>query len=257
MFYPEHVRIVMEIWPRRKSRLLMAQINNTPTHKGEKSIKIGEQQLKYLITLTAVVLLSLNLVACTGSGNEPPASAIDTPAATIAPAMANPTEFSPTATVTIPGDISVEALGNATYLGILDEAVALVDGRYEGEPFVAGGASRPTITLLPETVTYGDLDGDGQADAAVVLVSDLGGSGTYHYLAVVKSRDGKPANVATALLGDRVQVRSLAIEDGRLLTNLLAHAADDPACCPTLETLRAFRLEGETLIDADQGLPLP
>ena len=159
--------------------------------------------------------------------------------------------------VALPGYISVDALGNATFGDILTEVVTLVDGRYEGEPFGAGGASRPTVTLLPETVTYGDLDGDGRADAAVVLVSDSGGSGTYHYLAVVQSRDGKPANVATVLLGDRVQVRSLAIENGRLLMNLLAHAADDPACCPTLEIIRAFRLEGESLIDADPSLPLP
>ena len=177
----EDARIVMLIWLRRGRGCYWERINKTQTHNVEKSITIGEQQLKYLITLIVVLSLSLIAAACTGSGNEPPAVAIDTPAATLAPATAKSTELAPTATaamVAIPGDISVDALGNATSGGILNEVVTPVDGRYAGEPFVAGGASRPTATLLPETVTKGALDGAGRAAGAAGRGSEPGGSGT-------------------------------------------------------------------------------
>ncbi|MGB5487522.1 MAG: hypothetical protein WBN06_09045, partial [Lysobacterales bacterium] len=35
-------------------------------------------------------------------------------------------------------------LGNATYTGIEDQAVTLIDGRWEGHPYAEGGASRPS-----------------------------------------------------------------------------------------------------------------
>lgn len=168
--------------------------------------------------------------------------------AAITPALET-TPVPPSTTSPSTVELGRDALRNATFKDILGEAVTLVDGQYEGDPFVAGGASRPTITLLPETIAYGDLDGDGRLDAAVVLVSDSGGSGTFVYLAAVESRDGTPLNVATTLLGDRDQVRSLTIDDGRLLVKLLSHAADDPACCPSLETTRTFRLREGQLVD--------
>lgn len=207
-----------------------------------------------------LLLLSALAVGCTAQGNEPPAAAANPPEPTVAAAVVSEPEAAVEPTVTadstisspgIPAELPPEVLGNAFYRGILDEAITLVNGRYEGEPFVEGGASRPTVMLMAEPVAYGDLNGDGGTDAAVVLVSDSGGSGTFVYLAAVESRDGAPNNLATLLLGDREQVRSLTIEDGRLIAKLLSHAADDPACCPSLETIREFKLQGETLVDAD------
>jgi hypothetical protein len=156
------------------------------------------------------------------------------------------------ATPAVPPGLGFAALGAATYHGILDEAITLAGGVYEGEPFVTGGASRPTVTLLAEPLAYGDLDEDGQADVAVVLVSNSGGSGTYVYLAVVESRDGEPFNVATMLLGDREQVKSLVVENGRLVAMLLSHAENDPECCPTLEIVREFRLEQGKFLDSGE-----
>lgn len=193
--------------------------------------------------------LGLALAAgCAAPGNEP--SVADTTRQAATPAATATLVPVGTLAPVVPPELSVESLGNATFRGVLDgEPVTLIGGRYEGESFVAGGAARPVVMLLPEPVAYGDLDGDGQVDAAVVLAADMGGSGTFLYLALVQSHDGQPANTATALLGDRVSIRSLDIEGDHLRTALLTHRPDDPACCPTLETLRSFGLEGDRLID--------
>ena len=83
------------------------------------------------------------------------------------------------------GAPSVEELAVATYEGITEEPITLIDGRWEGEPYVEGGASRPSVGLIDHFVLNGDLNGDGRAEAAALLWSSSGGSGTRLYLAVV------------------------------------------------------------------------
>ncbi len=109
------------------------------------------------------------------------------------------------------------------------------------------------MTLLPEPVSYGDLDGDGQTDTAVLLAANTGGSGTFIYLAAVALRDGRPVNPATTLLGDRVQVKSLSIDNGQIAVTLLTQGPDDPQCCPSQEVTRTFRLSGDQLIEEGSG----
>jgi hypothetical protein len=144
-----------------------------------------------------------------------------------------------------------EALKDATYGGIYDESVQLNDGRYEGEPFVEGSASRPTVTFIElpgASPAYGDVDGDGVEDAAVLLVENSGGSGSFVYLAAVLNQNGSPENVATTLLGDRAQVQSLTIEEGQIAVKMVTHGPDDPMCCPTQEVEQIYELEGDQLL---------
>lgn len=199
----------------------------------------------------ALALLLLLLAACGGTGDatvEATALPADAPAETqpAAPATAAAATTSAPTGHAIPIELESRSLGNMLYQGVPDKDVTLVDGKFEGEPDVAGSASRPQVTLLPEPIAYGDLNGDGQTDAAVILASNFGGSGTFIYLAAVESRSGTPVNVATTPLGDREQVKSIVIDNDQLIMTLLSHAESDPACCPTLETTRTFRLlDGE------------
>ena len=117
--------------------------------------------------------------------------------------------------------LSPEQLNNAIYQGIYDEPVQLENGKYEGDPFQEGGASRPSVTLVETLTAFGDLDGDGVEDAAIVLVEDSGGSGTFLYLAAVLNREEQPFNQATLLLGDRVNVKSIEIEDQQVLVDFI------------------------------------
>jgi hypothetical protein len=56
------------------------------------------------------------------------------------------------------------SLANASYQGIEDSPVQLENGRWEGKPYVEGGASRPSVGLVEDFSLQGDLDGDGNPE---------------------------------------------------------------------------------------------
>ncbi len=146
--------------------------------------------------------------------------------------------------------LTEEMLKNASYQGIYDEAVQLTDGTYEGEPFVEGGASRPTVTFIGSSA-FGDLNGDGVDDAATVLAESSGGSGTFMYLAAVVNDKGTPDNVSTISLGDRAQIKSISIDSGKITLVALTHGPNDPMCCPTLETTTVYTLQQGNLVEVN------
>ena len=148
--------------------------------------------------------------------------------------------------------LTLDQLRNATYRGIYDRAVTLTDGQYEGAPFQPGGAARPRLILAGSLVARGDLDRDGSDEAVVLLAESSGASGTFNYLAVVAAQSGKPVNIATDALGDRVQLRSMRIVDGQLIVDMVAHAPDDAMCCPTLKVRRVLALAGDRLVEVSR-----
>jgi heat shock protein HslJ len=151
-------------------------------------------------------------------------------------------------------------LANATYTGTEEGLVTLVDGRWEGEPYVEGGASRPSIGLVEDFTLAGDLGGDERNEAVVILWQSSGGSGTFNYVAVVGGKNGDITNLGTAALGDRVQVRGGRIDDGKIIIDVVQQAEDDAACCPTQLATRTWSLtdnqlkEGEAVITGTLSL---
>ena len=148
--------------------------------------------------------------------------------------------------------LTLEQLRNAEYLlpllGEEDTAIRLEDG--EGSiAYGEGATERDYAGIDNDTVAFGDLDGDGIADAAVVLFASGGGSGTFKYLVAVLDRDGEPVQAARVYLGDRVPVRSLAITGGRIVAETVTHRSGDGLCCPTLEITRDFALRGGELAE--------
>jgi len=101
---------------------------------------------------------------------------------------------------------------------------------------------------LEEVRGYGDLNADGVEDAAVVLVSSGGGSGTFKEIAAVLNHSGVPVHVASADLGDRVKVEAIAVEFGRIRVQLIVHDEDDPMCCPTKRVTWEYRLQEGKLV---------
>ncbi len=141
-----------------------------------------------------------------------------------------------------------DELANATYAGVFDELVTLVDGRWEGAPYVDGGASRPGAGLVEDFVLAGDLNGDGRDEAVVLLWESSGGSGTRSYLAVMARDDGAVVNQATVLIGDRVQIKTGFITDGLITLELIQAGLGDAACCPTQKALSGWQLKDGTLV---------
>ena len=136
----------------------------------------------------------------------------------------------------VSGDASgIEAsigLESATISGIYDDPIKLIDGRYEGAPFVPGGASRPTVMLLPENRVRADFDGDGDAEWLTLLAESSGGSGTFIYLAVLKEDGGDFHSISTVLLGDRLRIGRVSADGGRVQVELLEADAGGYSSCP-------------------------
>jgi heat shock protein HslJ len=127
-----------------------------------------------------------------------------------------------------------DELKRATYTGISEirTPVTLQNGRWTGAPSAPGAASRPMVELASDFRIVGDLDGDGIDDAVVLLTYTSGGSGSVSYLAVMSRRNGAVRNIATSALGDRVQLRSVQINNRKLLVSGIRAGKNDAACCP-------------------------
>jgi len=94
----------------------------------------------------------------------------------------------------------------------------------------------------------GDIDGDNRADAAVVLASQTGGSGTFVDLFALLDHDDGAVTRGPVSLGDRVKVDSIRVSDRAIRLHLLSHGPDDPLCCPTQRVVETFVLHADTLM---------
>ena len=142
----------------------------------------------------------------------------------------------------------VETLGNLTYSGLFPErTISLTDGVafYEEE-----GPGTPYVLLMDQIVATGDLDGNGVEDAAALLEDHSVGSGTFLFLAVVLDAATGPTPLTALMVGDRIQVKSLAVEDQQAVAELIAHGASDPACCPTWNVRKRYELQEGTLVES-------
>jgi uncharacterized membrane protein len=153
-----------------------------------------------------------------------------------------------------PAALTVESLSNATYENVIEGRLTLTDGLFEGEPFEEDAASRPIVKLVPGAVATGDLNGDGSEEAVVVLAHNSGGSGVFMYLAVMHENGGKPDNLATIRLGDRVKVIAVDIDEGEVVAELVEHGPDDPMCCPTRKIRREWHFRDGQLFPLGQEI---
>ena len=131
----------------------------------------------------------------------------------------------------------------------------------EGEVRLVNGvfgdtARRVSVFFLPEYAA-GDIDSDGVPDAAVVLATTTGGSGTFLDLALVLNQDGRPVNAATLFLGDRVPVDRIRVVEGEVQVDLTMHGPADPMCCPSREVTRRFRFESGELVEIQPPISEP
>ena len=129
---------------------------------------------------------------------------------------------------------TLQALKNMQYNGLQGDqsTITLSNGRWQGEPYEKGGASRPEVSITRNFHLIADLDADGLDEAITILNEDSGGSGQYSYLAVIKSVKGKLHNVATTLLGDRIQIKAAKVEKGQIKFEMVRAGKTDVACCP-------------------------
>lgn len=102
-------------------------------------------------------------------------------------------------------------------------------------------------------IIYGDLDGDGDEDAAAQFtIEGMGGGNNYgFYLAVFKNENGKFKGITDEAIGGKLNrdVTFTKIENGKMLFDTKEYDADDGACCPSIEGKTSYILEGKKLVE--------
>ena len=147
----------------------------------------------------------------------------------------------------IPG---IKDAANMLYHGIYeDKEISLKDGKWTGVAFVKGGASKPSVGLINNFSFSGDIDGNGTEERVVFLWEHSGGSGTRVYMAVLAYREAKPVNLATHIIGDRVQLLMGRVSQGKIELDVIQSENGDAACCPASKVLRTWSLNNNQLIE--------
>ena len=151
-----------------------------------------------------------------------------------------------------------EALRNMTFPSEWTRSgqAPLVGGVYE-EPAAQDSASKIVIRLT-DSVAVGTIG--GQTAAALVIVTDPGGSGVFFDLYLVQQRENRWRVVDRARLGDRIRVNTIEVERGLVELDLTVHGPRDGTCCPTERSRVYYALQGERLVKVSapaQNIPSP
>src|SRR6516162_2549498 len=115
---------------------------------------------------------------------------------------------------------------NATFT-IDGKRVTLVGGEAASKPVEPGAATR-TITKIVGRPASGDLNGDGKADAAVVLMQNPGGSGNFYYIAAAVNVNGQAQGTNAIMLGDRIALRTVRIVGGQIVVTYADRKPGEP-----------------------------
>jgi heat shock protein HslJ len=126
--------------------------------------------------------------------------------------------------------------------------VQLVNREYR-EPITPGSATE-TVVKLTDARAFGKVD--GKEAAAVILVTDPGGSSTFYDLALLIKESQGWINQDMAFLGDRVKIHSLAVTDNEIVVDMTTQGPGDAMCCPTRRVAQRFVLRENQLVKASE-----
>jgi hypothetical protein len=158
-----------------------------------------------------------------------PSPAVPNPAKTIAP---KPPQPSPQAN----SPLTVEKLKNAEYFFLAKGPIKLVNGKYTDK-------STQRAISLDDVVAYGDLNKDGIKDAVASLRVTIPNSGDVTYLVTVVNEQGLPKNTSAEFVGPQVRVKAISIKPNATIeAKIQQFRPGDPACCPSLELLRTYKI---------------
>jgi len=187
---------------------------------------------------TMKIVCTIVLCGLLAGCNIPAAAPLADPTATQQPtATIAPTETQAATETAVPR-LDEHALRNGTFdLPVYEQRVTLADGNYSaGE-----GSERLMVVMLPQ-IAWGDLNGDGLEDAAVVIGENGGGSGTFVSVIALLNQNGQAVQSGAVLVDDRPRVDGLKIEAGEIVLEGVIHGPDDPMAAPTLTVIEKYRL---------------
>ena len=105
-----------------------------------------------------------------------------------------------------------------------------------------------------DRAVFGDLNGDGVDEAAVLMWESGGGSGAFYFLCVVANRQGEPVCIATTKddFYDRTKVNSVEVTERKVIIDAIVHGENDPLCCPTKPARITCTLVGGERLEVNQ-----
>jgi hypothetical protein len=204
------------------------------------------RKLLFPILSLTLVILACNIQSSPIVSPSPTIASIGTPIPTTGITSTpvdttNTPEFIPSIT-SLPtqeptsSGLTLEKLKNATYFApVFKRTIKLVNGS-----FSVNTASDVYNAQMLEAYAFGDLNGDGVEDAAIILVENSGGTGQFESVVAVYNSGGAPVQAGQSILGDRVQVKSMDISSGVIHLDMLVHGPTDPMCCPTMAEKQSF-----------------
>lgn len=149
--------------------------------------------------------------------------------------------------LTVTKEVSVVAGSDPRSISYIlnNQGYTLLNGVAEKE-IAAGDSVKDVLRVFGEPV-YGDLDGDGDEDAAVLLQNQPGGSGTFYYAVLAINFNGTFASTNALLLGDRIAPQTVEIHDGRAVYNYADRGEGEPLSTrPSIGQSLWVQYDGET-----------
>lgn len=196
------------------------------------------------IALLSLVVLTLSITGCTKAVDQNVEGA-QSSTATEASATDAAEQTSEDAKAVEAGDI-IKALNNETYT-IEGEEIALVDGKAETEIVPDSATKMKTEIWGDPIISYLE---DGTVDyAAVILINDGGGSGTFYYVASPINKGEGDFYISDAIfIGDRIEIESITAADGQIVIDYLKHGENQAmAEEPTEEAQSTFVIVDDIL----------
>jgi hypothetical protein len=159
-------------------------------------------------------------------------------------------------------NLTEKILGNACYATMATESnrTQMKDGQYPAKSLSKTPHEETTVGNIVLTngydfevkvddVCFGDLNGDGRKDAAVLLAAPMGADGFGYELApVVNDKNGRLTQFGHVFLGRAIRFVGMKINAGIITVHVKVHGPDDGVVDPTEPVTWRFRIANGRLI---------
>ena len=139
---------------------------------------------------------------------------------------------------------------NATYT-IDEQPVKLTEGKSEVE--AEPGSAIKIITAIFGEPVIGDLNGDGKDDAAMFIVENPGGTGTFYYAAAALNTPAGAQGTNAIFLGDRIAPQNIEIKDGQIIANYADRKQDEPMAESPSVGVSKYMIVDKTILKTSTG----
>ncbi len=155
-------------------------------------------------------------------------------------ALSNNAAADPTLSAKGATALTLSAIKNCTYkYEGHDGFIRLKNGRAAGK---FPGSTIFGWSCQIEELALGDLDDDGNADGVMAIGYNGGGSGYFVNLVAMINKRGKAVQGDSYDLGDRVEIKNIKIDQGKVTVMFMDHAPNEGLASASVRKVICLRL---------------